>query len=254
MYLQELSIVIAAFLVVVVFMVGGAIKGALGFGLPLVTMALMTNFIPVQAALVINALVLPFANIAQFMKPRLMRETVWRFRYVLAGLILGTPCGAYLVGVINEPVLMFVLGLFVLLFSISSLFDMTFVLPQRYIHSSGTVVGLTAGIVGALTTTNGPIFIMYLVSLKEKRIMFLSALGLFFVVSGVMISSSFLAAGLVDIPRVILAAFALPSALLGMKIGNTVGNRIPQRIFKIGVAGMLCILGLNLFLRGLGNI
>ena len=48
----------------------------------------------------------------------------------------------------------------------------------------GLGVGLFAGVIGTMTTVNGPFFIMYLLGLKIDRREILAALGLLFVVSG----------------------------------------------------------------------
>ncbi|TVP94020.1 MAG: hypothetical protein EA338_13225, partial [Roseinatronobacter sp.] len=64
-----------AALVAAVFVLGGMVKGALGFGLPLTTMAILPFFVPVDAALAVNVVVLFLTNIAQFLQMGQMRET-----------------------------------------------------------------------------------------------------------------------------------------------------------------------------------
>ena len=243
-----------AVIIIMVFLFGGAVKGALGFGLPLITMAILTNIFSVPTSLVINALVIPFANITQIMQARKIRESIWVFRYLIFGLVVGAPIGAFLIGVVNESILQLLLGLFVILFSFLSIFRLKIPMAKRYLHSFGLGTGLIAGIIGSLSTTNGPILVLYLLSQGVERTLLVSSLGVFFMVSGLMVSGSFFAMELISLERLVLAAIALPSVLSGMVIGNAIGVRVPARIFQTSIVALLCILGANLCLRALSNM
>lgn len=236
-----------------IFLLGGLVKGALGFGLPLVTMSILPLVVSVDFALAINALVLPFTNFKQFFGAACMRETIWRFRYVLGGIVVGVPIGAVLVSIITDQVLMLSLGISIICFVVLTVASPELKIPKRHDSEVAGAVGLLGGIVGALTTANGPIFLMHLVAMKVERTMFISALGLLFIVSGVLISGAFWLAGLMDAARVAVAAISLPAALAGMSAGDTVGQHIPAEIFRRIVIGVLCLLALNLIVRGLAG-
>lgn len=240
------------FAVLAIFVAGGMIKGAMGFGLPLATMSVLPLVIPVEAALAINAIVLPLTNVTQFLHERRMSETLRRFSPVVVGVVIGVPIGAVFVTFVNDSVLLIALGIFVVAFTGVSLATPRLAVPEGRERSIGGVIGVLAGVVGALTTANGPLFVMYLVGLKVERAMFLSAISLFFIVSGVMISASFLAAGLFDMPRFLTALAAFPAALVGMYLGNALARRIPAERFRLAVLMVLCLLGANLVLRGIG--
>lgn len=243
-----------AVIIAMVFLFGGAVKGAIGFGLPLITMAILTNIFTVPTSLVVNALVIPFANITQIIQARKVRESIWIFRYLLLGLVVGAPIGAFLVDVVNETILQLMLGTFIILFSFLSIMKFKIPMAQRYLHSFGLGTGLLAGIVGSLSTTNGPILVIYLLSQGVERALLVSSLGVFFMVSGLMVTGSFFAIDLINLERLFLAAIALPSVLSGMVIGNAIGIRIPTRIFQSSIIALLCILGANLCWRSLSNM
>lgn len=235
--------------IIAVFVVGGMVKGALGFGLPLTTVAILPLVVPVELALTINAMLLPFTNLTQFLRARRMRETFVRFRLVMAGVLLGVPVGTLFITVVNDGVLMFALGLFVVLFIAVSVFHPHFAVPSRREREIGLFTGIVAGVVGALTSANGPVFVMYLVGLKIERSLFVSALGLLFITSGILITSSFLATGVMDVHRFLFLPICLPAALAGMWIGNVIAHRLPTRAFRGLVLGVLCLLGVNLMVH-----
>lgn len=233
------------------FFVGGFVKGGLGFGLPLVVMSIIPNFVPLDLALAVNAVVMPFTNLLQFAGARRVRETVLRFWPLLAGLFLGAPIGAALVAVVDPRLLAATLGLLIAGFVIWSVAHPTIEIPSPAERPVGGVVGVAAGLLGTLTTINGPVFIGYLLGLRVDRQMMISALGLFFLVSGVLIAGSFVAVGILDVFRAVLAVGCIVPAALGMWAGNHAARHLPPEQFRAVVLVALLILGINMTLRAL---
>lgn len=242
----------SAGIVAAIFVLGGMVKGAMGFGLPLTTMALMPFFLPVDVALAINVLVLFLTNIAQFVQMGQMRETAVRFAPVLWGIGIGVVLGSVLVSSVSDQMLLMALGTVVVGFAVLSLTGANLSVPARQERPAGWLAGILGGGVGALTTVGGPMFVMYLVGLGVDRRLFLSALSLFFLLSAVLISGAFLFVGMFDVQRVMLAAVAVPAALVGMWAGDQIGLRVPANRFRALVLVVLGLLGLNLLWRGFG--
>lgn len=251
-FLQMIDPVTAG-IVAATFVLGGMVKGAMGFGLPLTTMALMPFFLPVDVALAINVLVLFLTNVAQFVQMGQMRETAIRFAPVLWGIGIGVVGGSVLVSSISDDTLLLALGAVVLAFAVLSLSGANLAIPLRRERPVGWITGILGGGVGALTTVSGPLFVIYLVGLGVERRLFLSAISLFFLVSAVLISGAFLMVGMFDTERVLLAAVAVPAALFGMWAGDLIGLRVPAHRFRSLVLAVLGVLGLNLLWRGLSG-
>ena len=239
-----------AALVTAVFVLGGMVKGAMGFGMPLTTMAILPFFVPVDVALAVNVVVLFLTNIAQFLQMGQMRETATRFAPVLWGIVIGVPLGTAMVSSFSDEFLLLALGAVVVTFSVLSLSAVNLGLAPRQERSAGWVAGILGGIVGALTTVGGPLFVMYLVGLQVERREFLSALSLFFILSAMLISGAFLLVGLFTPERLLLAAFALPAAIGGMWLGNRMVAYVPTHRFRALVLVVLGCLGVNLLWRG----
>ncbi len=243
----------SAGLVAAIFVLGGIVKGAMGFGLPLTTMALMPFFLPVDVALAINVLVLFLTNIAQFVQMGDMRHSIRRFAPVLWGIVIGVVLGSLLVSSVSDQALLLTLGSVVVGFTILSLAKVNLSVPAAKERQAGWLAGILGGGVGALTTVGGPLFVMYLVGLGVDRKLFLSAISLFFVLSALLISGAFLFVGMFDAQRVILAGVAVPAAILGMWAGDAIGTRIPANKFRSLVLAVLGLLGLQLLWRGLAG-
>jgi uncharacterized membrane protein YfcA len=236
-------------IVAALFFLGGIVKGSLGFGLPLVTMAVLPLFIPVEVALATNAVVTPFNNLAQLRHGRQTRAVMQRFGGMVGTTVIGVVIGAMIVSLVDEEVLMVALGSFVIFFTLINLAAPRIYIPPAREKPIGLATGLVAGVVGALTTANGPIYIMYLVGLRLEREIFISALGLFFIVTGVVVCVSFMLLGMVTPAVLGLALFCIFTAQAGMRIGFWLASRVSAERFRVVVLCGLTVLGANMILQ-----
>ena len=237
--------------VLAAFWLSGVVKGALGFGQPLVAAALASFLIPVETVLVVNALLMPFTNLAQFLAARMIAETLRRVWPIVAGLAVGVPVGAMFVASADEALLLLLVGAVVSGFSILSVAAPTFRAPPRAERPLGFANGAVAGIVGALTTANGPIFVMHLAGLKLSRKLFVSSMGFLFLVSGVMTAAAFSAVGIMSFVGLFLALPALPLVIVGMRLGDSLAKRASESGFRKITLIALFFLGLGLMGRGI---
>ncbi|MEM6488797.1 MAG: sulfite exporter TauE/SafE family protein [Pseudomonadota bacterium] len=110
-----------ALAVAAIFLAGGIVKGALGFGLPLVTIAVLPFLVPVEAAIGLNALVLVVVNALQAWR-YWVPGAIWRLAApVIAGLVVAIPVGVALASAIPPRALLGLLGLFVMGFALYGL-------------------------------------------------------------------------------------------------------------------------------------
>lgn len=241
--LQQLGVVLG------IYFIGAIVKGGLGFGLPLVSIAALPLVVPVDLALTINAVLLITINFIQFVSSGHMVESIRRFWPMLGGHLIGIPLGASLLAVIATDILTGALGLFVLIFVYLSIANPSFRTPPRYERQVSGLVGTAAGFVGALTSSPGPIYVMFLVGLNLKREIFSGVLAINLIIVGVLVSASYAYLGLITPARLALAAICLAPALMGLWVGNHLTQRIPKELFRRLVLAFLVLLGVNLILR-----
>lgn len=235
--------------VLLIYLMGAIVKGGLGFGMPLVSVAMLPLVVPVEMALALNAFLLIVINLIQFIGSGHMIESVRRFWPMLGGHLIGIPIGASLLAVIATDTLTLALGLFVLLFVYLSFTNPSLRVPPSQEKPVSGLVGMAAGCVGALTSSPGPIYVMFLVGLNLERGVFFGVLAVNLLIVGVLVSLSYAAIGLMTAERLVLATLCIVPALAGMWIGNQITRRIPQELFKRIVLIFLVLLGLNLIFR-----
>ena len=151
-----------------IFFAAGFVKGVLGFGLPLFTMSFLPFFVPVEVAIVLSALVQPITNIGQLISSGGVRNAVVVSVPVLLALLPGVAIGAWFLTSIDSQTLLFILGVAVIAFSVFNLSGYKIHIQQSWKFPSGIIAGGLAGLIGALTSINGPIYIMYLAGYRPK--------------------------------------------------------------------------------------
>lgn len=231
--------------VLAVYLLAGAVKGALGFGLPLIAGALLPQFVPLPLVLAVNAVLLPITNVVQFARAGDVAATLRAHWPVVAGLALAVPLGAFAVAAADPRWVAFAFGTFVALAALATLATPAWRIAPHLRGPAAAATGLAGGLVAALTTAPGPVFVLYLVGTGVGRRETLAALGLFLLASGLLVGVSFLALGVLDAPRAALALACLVPALAGMALGDVLGARVRPERLRTVVLALLVLLGLR---------
>lgn len=230
----------------VVFLLAGTVKGVFGFGLPLVGVGLSSLFLPADLVIALNA-VPPFvSNLWQARAGGHLGANLRRLGPALVVLPPATFLGAAWAADLDPDLLYGVLGVIVLAVLGLGGLSPGRRLPPRLIGPGGVLAGLAGGILGGLSTINGPPIILYLLALGLERTVFVSALGLFFLVSSLSIIVAYGGVGLLDLQTGLLSLALTGPVLIGMVLGQRLGRRVEQRRFEGGVKLLLVVLALNM--------
>ena len=234
-----------------IFVLGGLVKGGTGFGLPLTTISLLPLVVPLDMALAMNAMVLIIANAWQFVRADMMRETVARFWPLVGALALGAPVGGALVSLVDRATLTVALGLFVILFVGLNAVNPRIGVGEDHAGPAAIGTGFIAGAAAALTTTPGPILVMFFVSRSLGRRALRSALGLSLCASGLFVAAVYWGIDTLTPDRALLGALCMAPAALGMRYGDRLAARLSPEGFRKLVLALLFGLGVNMVIRAL---
>lgn len=237
--------------VAAVYLLAGMVKGALGFGLPVISIALLPFVVPLEAALALNAIVILFSNIQQVRVAGRLREAASVAWPMIAGLALTVPVGAAMTASLPEGVLAGALGGLILIFVAFSLARPSFAIGPRRRVPVGFGLGLASGIVGALTTAPGPIFVAYVTALAAPRQVHMGALGLIMGSFGAVVTLSFVWAGVLRAEHVALGLVSVLPVVAGMSLGNAWAARLPLGAFRTAVLVLLAVLAVLMLRRAI---
>jgi len=228
--------------------VAEAVYVLLGFGAGLIAVGSLALLMP-EVRDVVVMLLLVNLPAELYVVGSCWRTIAWRgILAVFAGIAVGIPLGAWLLGHGEPTALLTMLG--AVLVVVGGVF---LVAP---LHRSTRVpawlappVGLVSGVLTGLFGTGGPPLIFFYHLKGVDKATFRSSLMAIFLLMTFVRMPSYVAFGLVTGPRMWSALAVFPAVLLGAWIGNRIHLRIDEAAFRRLVSAALVLIGVLLLAR-----
>jgi len=210
----------------------GAVKGVIGFGMPIVSLAMLVPVIGLKEAIIVMLVPSLVTNLWQGLTGGRLLELVRRL-----WLLLGLACvaiwfsTAILVSFDGEA-LTVVLGGILILYAASALTVPRIPSPGRHEVWMSPVIGVLAGVSVGLTGT----FVMpgtaYLQALELGKDGLVQALGLSFIVTTLALAISLGGRQTLPLDLALLSSAAVVPAMAGMVLGKKCRDRLPEALFR----------------------
>ncbi|MEM1130952.1 MAG: sulfite exporter TauE/SafE family protein [Pseudomonadota bacterium] len=232
------------------YFIGGLLKGALGFGLPVLGVPLVTvaHSLPMALSLAIVPVVV--TNIAQLWLFRAQRGLPFLPGFLICG-ALGLCIGATMLSQFDNAYIEIALGCMVLLYLASRL-------GPRAGHGGRTdrawAFGLLAGAVHGATGLSGLVGSPYLCSLNLPRPAFVFAIGAMFTAFSLIQAPVLILFGLFETDALRVSLFVLPVAFLGLYLGGLIGGRMEAQKFSRLVFAVLTITAILPIVNGVRSL
>ena len=243
----------AMLLVVFVFLLAGFVKGIIGFGLPTVSVSLLTAFQGLEAAIVIMLLPSLLTNVWQGVVGGHFVYLIRRFLWLLVfGVILTWITSRALTGE-NLPLFVVLLGVAIVISSVSSILGLKIPDPGRHERWLSPAIG---GISGGISGVTG-VFVLpavdYLRALALGRDQLIQVMGIWFSVATISLGSALSHHGLVVGSLGLLSAVGIVPAFIGMILGRRLRTQLSPDIFRTVFLIGLSLVGLYLIVMGLSS-
>ena len=233
-------------------LLGGIVKGVVGFAMPMVVISGLSSFIEPELALA--GLILPtlVANGTQALRQGIgpawaSAQRFWVYLVVGGVVLLGS---AQLVRVLPIGVMLGMIGVPVTLFALLQLAGLRLRLSrQRKDVEAG--IGAFAGFLGGISGIWGPPTVLYLTALDTEKTEQMRAQGVIYGLGAVALVGAHIGSGVLRIETFPLSLALIAPALLGQRLGGMVLDRIDQAVFKKATLFVLLIVGMNLIRRSL---
>jgi uncharacterized protein len=225
------------------YFLGGILKGAMGFGLPILGIPVMTVTHSLPIALSVAILPTLATNIAQLWSFRAHRGSPFLPRFLAMGAV-GLCLGGLVLSRVNDAYVEIALGIMVLIYLASRLRPRQAInveAPATRRTSLAPVFGFLAGVVHGSTGLSGLVGPPYLHSLNLPRPTFIFAAGAMFTLFSLMQAPVMAALGLFRVEAVSISLLVMPLALLGLQIGGWIGARMKSPTFSRAVLVVLAI-------------
>ena len=241
------------FLVVVglVFLVAGLVKGIVGFGLPTVSLALLTVTIGLKDAMALMVIPALLTNAWQAISGGAFVVSLRRLWPFIAMMFIGAWFGADILVRSDQIIVSGVLGVLLLLYSGMSLFTPQIPPPGRNEIWLAPTVGGVTGVVTGLTGTFVMPGALYLQALRLPRDVLVQAMGILFGMASIALGLSLSGHGVLTIETGGVSTAGIVPALIGMAAGRWARQRLSEQRFHQFFFGALVVLGAYLAGRAL---
>ena len=231
----------------------GVVKGAVGFGMPLVIVSGLSTFLDPKIAIAGIIAPIVLSNALQTFRTGIgpaIEGVKYFWRYVLV-VCIAIFVAAQVVPSIPSKALYFVLGIPVFVLSLIQIMGLKLHIPPQHRGWSEWVVGLISGTLGGLTGTWGPTTVLYLLAVDTPKMKQVVVQGIVYGVGSVTILFAHLRSGILNDDTIPFTLALLPPAVVGMWFGFKIQDKLDQQRFRKITLIVLVFAALNLIRKGL---
>ena len=233
------------------FFVGGTVKGLVGIGLPLTSIALMTFFLDLRVAIPLLIVPVLVTNVIQASRGGRFRELVRRYWLMLITAAIGVWGGAALLYRVELSYLLITLGAVVAAYSLMNLFSVRLSISDKSLPVVSPIVGLLSGLVGGTTGSIGVPVVIYYQAMGMLKDVFVQAVGINFLFTGLVLAMALTYEKGLNAETLPLSALAVIPAYMGMFAGQWVRDKVSEDRFRTYLWIFLLLVGANLIRKGL---
>lgn len=228
-----------------------AVKGAIGFGLPLMAVPIVSSILDPRTAVLVVAIPVLLSNLMMIARGGGRREDLARLALLGGTLVVGTALGAQLLASLDLRALSVLVGLSALAFVGANAARLNLVVPPKQERVWVPAIGLLSGVLGGSTSIYGLLMTSYLHALRLPRRAFVFSITLMFTLGNVTQVVTYWQLGLYSGPTLLYALLACVPTFLGTWVGIRLQDVLPLRVWNALVLGFILLSGLNLVVRGL---
>lgn len=238
MYESEFLIVIG-----LVFVLAGLVKGIVGFGLPTVSLALLTVAIGLQDAMALIVFPSLLTNAWQALSGGAFVASLRRLWPFIMMMFIGIWGGTDILVRSDQVIISGILGLLLLLYSGVSLFTPQIPSPGRNEVWLAPSVGGVTGVVTGLTGTFVMPGALYLQALGLPRDVLVQAMGILFGMASIALGLSLSGHGVLTLATGSVSIAGVIPAVIGMAMGRWTRQRLSEQYFRRSFFAALVVLG-----------
>jgi uncharacterized protein len=243
--------IVSAVLIAAIFFLAGVVKGAAAFGIPLVTMPLLAQLVPVPTAAALVVISILVSNIVQVVQMRHaagVLRLLWPLYLVLP---LTLVVSARLIKVLDPAVLFLLVGVMIELFVALQITRRLPPIPPKLCTPLLSASGLIAGIVGGATSFFAFPSIQIFLALGLAPAEFVFATSAMFVVGSIALGAGYATVGLLPQTELVVSALAVLPLLVGQQLGQRLSQHGSATRFRRVVMALMVFMGISMIARGL---
>ena len=236
--------------VMLTFLLAGAVKGVVGLGLPTASVALLSAAFGIEAALPLLVIPSFVTNVWQGAVGGYARALLKRFGIALAIIPVTTWLGYHYIFAEAPQAMDRVLGMALVVYAGLGLRAVRFTVPARLEPVATPAVGLVNGLITGVTGTFVIPIVMYLEALGLDRDELVQMMGITFAVSTAALAGVLMLHGAYRVDAGLVSAAAVAPAIAGMMLGARLRALLTPATFRMWLLVGLGVIGLKLLVIG----
>lgn len=231
--------------------VASLLRGYTGFGFALAAVPLLSLFmdpteaVPVAIGLQLAGSLLDFRQASQ--------TCDWpSLRWLMVGAVIGSPLGTLVLSTISAPAARLAISAITML-AVFAL-QRGFALPDTPPRPLTSIAGFFSGLFNGLAAMPGPPVVAYYMSLPVPRQVGRASLMVFFLLTSITATVSFVGVGLMNLHTVTLSLLGLPVMWLGTKLGEFAFRRGSDAMHRQVSIVSLGAIALVSAVKGIGEL
>ena len=237
--------------VFIAMIAAGCVKGMMGLGLPLTSIAILGTVMDLCQAVPYIVVPILVTNAFQATQGGMLEIQFRRFWSLNLLLCAGTWGGTVLLFVVDPSALVIALGAVVVAYALINLLAVTIRVPAKSESWMSPVVGLISGILAGATGSIGAPIAIYLQALSLEKAAFLQAVSLSFFLTAVVWIAALIDHSAFDRVTIVISLFAVIPAFVGMWMGQVLRQQLSEDKFRHWIFVFLVIVGANLIRKGI---
>jgi len=236
---------------ILVFALGGTLKGAIGAGTPVLVIPVLAMLYDVKlavAVMMVPNLVTNIWQVWRYRKSLLPKRLVWSF--ALAG-GAGAGFGSWILATLPPSWLSLTLAATVLAYVIFRLIRTNWVLSYVKAVKLSVPVGIVAGTLQGATGISAPVSVSFFNALQLQRPVFIASISVYFIAMTVVQIPALMSLQILTVERFLLGIAALIPMVACMPLGELLAKKFSRNTFDRAVLTLLVCLALKLAYDGL---
>ena len=226
---------------------GGFTKGIISFGLPLVSLPILSFVLNPKQAIFLLFFTVIAVNLREIKFKNF--ESYKKITFLSLGVFIGIIIGSILFHKIEDNIISQLIGFMIVLTAITNFTNLKIDKKLFLNKYFSTLYGFFCGVIGGITTLVGPIIAVYLVSLNLKKEEFSELISITIFSCLIPIYSVFFIYQPVLFDDFLISLCLVIPAVLMQKLGFKIRKILPQDIFKKIILVILTVIGLAVILK-----
>ena len=242
-------------LALLITVLAGFIKGAVGFAMPLIMVSGLSSILPPHLAVAGVILPIVVSNLTQTFRAgagpaaQAVRD-FWRYILIVCAAIL--VFAQFLPGMEPETFYL-VLGIPVVILSLIQVVGVRMSIAPAQRWWAEWLVGLVSGMMGGLAGTWGPTTVLYLLAIDTPKARQMVVQGVIYGLGSIALLLAHIQSGILNGGTAPFSAILLLPAIAGQWVGFRVQDRLDPVLFRRLTLIVLVVTGLNLIRRALAG-